>query len=463
MPPIHAVLTPTNMASIANAGGSRMGSTRISTATSRQVRLGVVALFGAVMVALVLGVVGISLAIRPELAALVEISNDHARAVEVLTRLQGDLAQLRTRGVDRAAPPIFAYEQRLAEARDALRAFGPFAQTPTERDGLSALQASLASAGDAVATAANTRGDARRFSDAMSALSAARRRAGALAQSLIAYNAGEVQDASRRVRDALLTVMWLVVATAVLAVAVAGVLLQRALATLERYQGAVERHAEELDAFSARTAHELRTPLNALSLAVGAALTDSARPKALQRARAQVRRMSDTIDALLQFARAAGKPELGARCSVAAVVDEVATDAEPSLAQEEMSMVRDLEPSTEVAMSSSHLRTVLMNLVVNATKYGSAGPGSVVLVSTRRTGDRVALSVRDWGPGIPAEARSHVFEPLYRASHEREGYGLGLATVRRLVEAYGGSVTVDSSVGLGSVFSVDLPPAGAPG
>ncbi|MFL5271068.1 MAG: sensor histidine kinase [Anaeromyxobacteraceae bacterium] len=425
--------------------------------TPRDVRFGVVALFGAVSIALLLGVVGLTLSIRPELDALVEITNDHSHAVEVLARLQASLTTLR---LDASTRRVAALEARVTDARRWVAAFRPFAGTPTEREGLVALEESLDAAGHAVAQTgdASAAGDERRLAAAGADLLAATRRADDAAQRLEVFNVGEVQDASHRAHAALVTLVWLAALAAVLVVGAALLLLHRALGTLARYQHAVERHAEELDAFSGRTAHELRTPLAALGLAVGIAQR-SAQPQALERAREQVMRMSDTIEALLQFARASGRPEAGARSSVAAVVDEVATDAEAVLAHQGMAIVRDLQAPADVAMSTSHLRTVLMNLVVNAVKHGSAGPGSVVMVSARRTGARVALSVRDWGRGIPSDVKPHVFEPLFRASRGTDGYGLGLATVKRLVEAYGGSVMVESSVGLGTAFVIDLPPA----
>jgi len=65
--------------------------------------------------------------------------------------------------------------------------------------------------------------------------------------------------------------------------------------------------------------------------------------------------------------------------------------------------------------------------------------------------------VSDNGVGIPGEALPHVFEPLYRASSEPGGYGLGLATVKRLVEAHGGEVAIASEEGLGTTVAVKLP------
>ena len=71
---------------------------------------------------------------------------------------------------------------------------------------------------------------------------------------------------------------------------------------------------------------------------------------------------------------------------------------------------------------------------------------------------RVRLDVEDTGPGIPEELHATIFEPFARGPHgTNEGVGLGLATVKRLTEAHGGSVGLRSRVGVGTVFSIELP------
>jgi signal transduction histidine kinase len=76
-------------------------------------------------------------------------------------------------------------------------------------------------------------------------------------------------------------------------------------------------------------------------------------------------------------------------------------------------------------------------------------------------GDRVRIEVADTGPGIPADFQNTIFEPFVRGPQESaSGMGLGLATVKRLVKAHGGEITLRSTPGKGTTFCVDLPRAG---
>jgi signal transduction histidine kinase len=104
------------------------------------------------------------------------------------------------------------------------------------------------------------------------------------------------------------------------------------------------------------------------------------------------------------------------------------------------------------------------NLVRNAIKYMGDSATRRIVVRVREEGERVRTEVADTGPGIPPETRASLFELYFRGRHERgkEGLGLGLATVKRLAEAHGGSVGVSSEVGRGSTFHFLLPRAGSP-
>jgi signal transduction histidine kinase len=105
----------------------------------------------------------------------------------------------------------------------------------------------------------------------------------------------------------------------------------------------------------------------------------------------------------------------------------------------------------------NRLRQVAANLLDNAVKYTPRG-GRVELAA-RREGAQALLIVRDTGPGIPPEDRPRIFDRLYRGDRSRSerGLGLGLSLVRAIVEAHQGGVTVDSTPGGGSAFTVHLP------
>ncbi|MGC8856671.1 MAG: sensor histidine kinase, partial [Anaerolineae bacterium] len=106
------------------------------------------------------------------------------------------------------------------------------------------------------------------------------------------------------------------------------------------------------------------------------------------------------------------------------------------------------------------LKQVLLNLVANAIQY--TPQGGDVFLSLARVGEQARLIVRDTGPGIPAEDLPHIFERFYRAEKSRtrssaSGFGLGLSITRWIVEHHGGTITVESKEGKGTIFAIWLP------
>jgi signal transduction histidine kinase len=112
------------------------------------------------------------------------------------------------------------------------------------------------------------------------------------------------------------------------------------------------------------------------------------------------------------------------------------------------------------------VRQILVNLVMNAVKYTPPGGGTIT-VSCATVADTVVARVADTGPGIPAERHGAIFEPFVQLSaglaDRRGGVGLGLPISRDLARAMSGDVTVESTMGLGSCFTLALPrvPQGA--
>jgi signal transduction histidine kinase len=128
---------------------------------------------------------------------------------------------------------------------------------------------------------------------------------------------------------------------------------------------------------------------------------------------------------------------------------------------EEKHLAIHVEPAPGVTASGdpTRLRQVLANLVDNAVKYTPPG-GDVYLAAVRRA-DRVIITVRDTGPGVPPEERDLVWRRLFRGdlSRSKRGFGLGLSVVKAVIEAHGGHVSVTNDPAGGAVFTVDLPAA----
>jgi two-component system phosphate regulon sensor histidine kinase PhoR len=111
------------------------------------------------------------------------------------------------------------------------------------------------------------------------------------------------------------------------------------------------------------------------------------------------------------------------------------------------------------------LRSSIENLITNAVKYGGANRWVAIRADALQRGRRrdVRITVEDHGLGIPASDLPHIFEPFYRGteaiSRQIQGNGLGLSLVKRIVEAHGGRVTVETRPGSGSAFTIHLPAA----
>jgi signal transduction histidine kinase len=120
----------------------------------------------------------------------------------------------------------------------------------------------------------------------------------------------------------------------------------------------------------------------------------------------------------------------------------------------------DLDPDLpKVLADPSRVHLVLANLLSNALKYTPAG--GRIDIRAVRTGEDIAIRVKDTGTGIPAGDLARIFEKFYRGSRAGEpgGAGLGLAIAKEVVEAHGGALTVESAEGQGTTFTFTLKPA----
>ena len=222
--------------------------------------------------------------------------------------------------------------------------------------------------------------------------------------------------------------------------------------------------AEELEQFAARVAHDILSPLASTGMALGIArkklASDEKGARALDRGLNSLERVQRIVDGLLEFARAGARPAPDARSDVRRVLEDVLEDVRPSAADGGVDLVVRTFGPCWVAASPGVLTSLLSNLLRNAIKYmGSAGVRRVEV----RVHDRSAalrFEVADTGPGIPENVRASIFEAYVRGPHTGQpGVGLGLGTVKRLVEAHGGGCGVDSRLGRGSTFWFELPRA----
>jgi signal transduction histidine kinase len=230
----------------------------------------------------------------------------------------------------------------------------------------------------------------------------------------------------------------------------------------------LEREREVQLRFIAGVAHDLRNPLSALKLNAEAVRPDRPLPpeeKVRERfalVARQVERLSRMVEDLLDTARIeAGKLELRLeeQDMRGLLSDAVALHERISPAHELVLHVP--EAPVPVRCDATRISQVLNNLLSNAIKYSPQG--GQVRVELTTTPDAAWVAVKDQGVGIPAAERESIFEPFRRSAATRDtipGVGLGLAVGRRIVEAHGGHIEVESEQGAGSIFrfSIPLPP-----
>lgn len=220
-------------------------------------------------------------------------------------------------------------------------------------------------------------------------------------------------------------------------------------------------------AFMANVSHELRTPLALIrmyaeSLLLGRVSEEAKRAEYHQVLAREADRLTRLTNNILDFSdiESGRKKYDFRRASLADVVRRVLTDYGPHLQQAGArlrSAIADDLP--ERPLDEAALTQALLNLLDNAVKYSPERPEIDVRVYT--DGDLV-LAVEDRGPGIPPEARERIFEPFHRTNPgiAPRGSGLGLALVRHVVEAHGGTVRAEAAPGGGSRFVIRLPRQG---
>ena len=224
-------------------------------------------------------------------------------------------------------------------------------------------------------------------------------------------------------------------------------------------------HAEQLRRnLVADVAHELRTPLSNIQGYLEAIRDRVMKPNAatIRSLNEEVALLSRLVNELQELSLAeAGELKLVYQAEdITKLIKQAVTPLQPKLAAKEISLSFDLPDNLPlVNIDWQRVNQVLHNLLENAVAY--THKGGTINVAAAKQGDWVEVSVSDTGEGIPAEDLPNIFERFYRVDKSRArvtgGSGLGLTIAKRLVEAHGGTITVQSKPGKGSRFSFTLP------
>ena len=256
---------------------------------------------------------------------------------------------------------------------------------------------------------------------------------------------------------------------------------KQALETLRHVNQTLENRVEEKTAelvkakeinqfkseFVSMLSHDIRNPLNTILLAAGLLqnsdrkLTQEKKQNHFQLIRSAIKNMAHLLDEVSLIGKAdAGKLECELIClDLTAFCSEIVSNAKLQAAEVQVNVVFSSHPEDlgGILCDESLLRHILENLLSNAIKYSP--PGGKVSFEISKQDQKIIFQIQDWGIGIPEAEQKKLFQPFYRASNidNIPGTGMGLAIVKKCVDAHNGEILVNSKVGLGTTVTVKLP------
>ena len=238
---------------------------------------------------------------------------------------------------------------------------------------------------------------------------------------------------------------------------------------LAKLQASVEQakgKEEQMRRFVGDASHELRTPLTSLrgyTELYRAGITDDV-DMVLSKIDAESSRMSYLVEDLLALTRAEGTRLDIRPVDVLELSLSVASSARAAFTGRSINVANNTSGVPVVYGDASRLHQIILNLITNGLRHG--GEEAEITIGLEKDNGDVLIKVIDTGRGMDPEVSSHIFERFYREDTSRTrdtgGSGLGLAIVKSLVEQHGGSISVESELGVGSTFTVRLPAAEEP-
>jgi signal transduction histidine kinase len=235
--------------------------------------------------------------------------------------------------------------------------------------------------------------------------------------------------------------------------------------TFDNMLGRLEKAFESQNQFIQDASHELRTPIAIAQTNIDVVEMEK-KPTIkdykhlVEVLRLSIERMSRLSDKLLVLSEGSQEKVEWSPVNMAQLLNEIVTEFATSARSNRVRL--QMEPITgdlSVRGDAFSLKQAVSNIVDNAIRYNR--PGGRVVVSAKVASNQIVIQVEDSGIGISPADRQHIFDRFYRVDKSRSraqgGSGLGLAMVKRIIESHGGAVTIDSTPGKGSIFTISLP------
>ncbi len=216
--------------------------------------------------------------------------------------------------------------------------------------------------------------------------------------------------------------------------------------------------------FVSDASHELKTPLASIKLLSDSILQNDMDSETVKEFVGDIGNEADRLNRmtqkLLSLTRIESQEDSDCEIvNIAPTVDRVVRMLTGIAGENQISIHTNIQQDCPILIIEDDLYQIIFNLVENGIKYNV--PGGSLTVTVDRIDENAIVSVKDTGVGIPPDSVTHVFERFYRVDKARSrksgGSGLGLSIVRNMIERNGGSITVESTVGEGSTFTLSFP------
>ncbi|MEB3102178.1 sensor histidine kinase [Ferviditalea candida] len=235
--------------------------------------------------------------------------------------------------------------------------------------------------------------------------------------------------------------------------------------SLNHMAGQLEQVEQRRRRFISEISHELRTPVTTIRASlqgiIDGVVERSEEKQFIRISLDETKRLSKLIDDLLELSSFEAKQikMRFADIDLTGLLQQTVTQMNAKAREKGAVFRSDIEDGVMIRADADRLKQVLVNLLDNALNHTRADAETGVTLRRSSLGG-VKISVWDQGEGIPSEKLPHIFERFYKADESRgkSGAGLGLTISKYIVEAHGGTLSVQSRVGDGTIFHVDLPP-----